>query len=200
MSEWATMTQVANWLYERGSSLRLLCNDMELPGGRPDPVTDRTLNSARQEIQAFFDEYGRRPRRRDLYALNSWLQRRGSSIAKLCNEMGLPRDQNRNRTLDSARQEIQAFYDRLGRRPVWKDLRGLDHWLRRHHGSSITKLCDEMGLSGGPRTLDSARRDIQAFYDQHERRPTRRDFAALNQWLRRHQDSSVSELCNELNL
>ena len=184
------------WLYARGSSLRKQCDEMGLPGGAR---LDRTMESVRQELQAFYNEHGRRPVGREMTGVESWLRDHDSSIRKLCDEMGLPGGARRSRTMGEARQEVQAFFDEHGRRPTQIEMTGVDSWLYAR-GSSLRKLCDEMGLPGGARldrTMENVRQELQAFYNEHGRRPKTHEKSALQGWLQLR-GASVSRMCDEM--
>lgn len=138
-----TSGSLGAWCRDKGTTLSRLCDDLALPVER---VRNRTLNSAKQEILKFYNKHGRRPHQRDLGALNTWLAKHNSSVAKVCNDLDLPGYRILERDLKSVKHEIRAFYKRCGYRPTQTDLSALNHWLRRNQESSLAMLCDEMGL------------------------------------------------------
>lgn len=69
------------------TSLSALCDRLRLP------KTDRSVSAAKRSILAFYKQYRKSPRYGDLAdkGIESWLRRRGTSLSKLCNQLGLPR-------------------------------------------------------------------------------------------------------------
>jgi len=191
------MASTDRWLRVQGTALRKLCDEMGLPGGA---VFGRTMEGARQEIQAFFEEHGRRPYEADLNGASLWLRKEGTSLQKLCDEMGLPKHRD-SWSAERARQEVQAFFDEHGRRPLVKENTALGHWLTRR-GTSLSKLCDEMGLPWPSRskyTREKIRPKIQAFFDEHGRRPIDKEVNGISLWLRRV-GATLRDVCNEMEL
>ena len=105
----------------------------------------------------------------------------------------------RLRTMDSTMAEIREFFDKHGSRPTKIDMDPANQWLRRQHRSSISKLCDEMGLPSEKRTMESTMAEIREFFDKHGCRPTTKDLTVQGAWLTRH-GSSLSALCEEMGL
>lgn len=164
----------------------------------------RTLESAKLEVQAFYDEHGRRPVVKEMPALDGFMRRRGTTLKVLCTGVGLPRRKSHvvyNWTLEYAKAQIQDFYDKRKYRPTQVDLTEIDSWLRHHHGLSISMVADELGLPGKPkRTVESVLEEIKAFYRTKGYRPTSQDMQALNAWLMANHNLSISRLCNQLDL
>lgn len=104
-----------------------------------------TRASVEAETRKFCEDTGRRPSNRDMPCHEQWLQRQGSSLAKLCDELGLPGGRVFDRTRESIKAEVRKVFEDTGRRPSKNDMRSQDQWLRKR-GSSIPKLCDELGL------------------------------------------------------
>ena len=125
-------------LHRMGSSLKEVCDEMGLPS-KEDLADERNRN----EVQAFFVEHGRRPLSTELKVLDTRLNRRGSSLKKLCDEMGLPSRQDSFRV--QALEMVREFFADHGRRPRVREMCNLHHRLYAQ-GSSLMKICDEAGL------------------------------------------------------
>jgi hypothetical protein len=125
-------------------SLWELCDDLGLPATRR---LDRTMEDARAEIQAFYNEHGKRPSYRKKAALAVWLRKQDTSLGDLCDELGLPGKHVcvRGRTMGDVRAEIQAFYDEHGTRPTCARMVAISRWLHKRQ-LSLGEVCDEMGL------------------------------------------------------
>jgi len=165
------------------------------------PIRSRTLESARAEVLASYEKHGRRPSEQRLSATGQWLRYRGSSLRRVCDELGLPGGTNLGRTKEGAKTVTQGFFDKHGRRPVAQDLRAWDSWLR-GRGSSLVVLCDEMGLPERTRIIrrkSSATRMIRAFYQEQGRCPEPGEIPVLDRWLHKHA-LVLSLLCDELSL
>jgi cephalosporin hydroxylase len=195
------------WLCYQGSSLHKLCGEIGLPGGRN---LTRTMEGARTAIQAYFDEHGKRPAQKtskEWHNWGLWLHSQGSSLRKLCGEIGLPGGLNLIRTMDGARTAVQTYFDEHGKRPTeltGKEWMSWNKWLR-SQGSSLRKLCGEMGLPGGrnlTRTMNGAKTAIQTYFDEHGKRPIiliGKEWDQWNGWLS-GQGSSLHKLCGEMGL
>jgi len=190
-------------------TLHTLCDEMGLPGGND---FDRTMDRARTEIQTHYEEHGTRPTRKstkEWTRWDGWLRQRDHTLRTLSIEMGLPGKKDYERTVDRVRVEIQAYYEKHGKRPTRKSTKEWgrwDKWLGRRH-TTLLRFCDEMGLPGGrkydfDRTMDRARDEIQAYYEEHGKRPklgTGREWKRWDSWLH-DQGTSLRTLCIEMDL
>lgn len=124
----------------------------------------KTWDSIRRDVAAFHDEHGHRPTQIDLRNHDAWLARRGSSLSKLCDEMGLtehrpvggaaPKWKHPHRyAADEVKERIRTFYREHGRRPYWAEMKKDAEYLSRN-GASLTDLCDDLGI---PRRGDERR-------------------------------------------
>lgn len=166
--------------------------------------TRRTLESARLEVQAFYDEHGKRPVVKEMPSLDGFMRRRSSTLGMLCDGAGLPKRKRRviyNWTIEYATAQIQDFFDRKKYRPTQVDLTEIDSWLRHHHDLSVSMVADKLGLPGKPkRSVDGALEEIKAFHRTKGYRPTARDMQGLNAWLMTNHNLSISKLCNQLSI
>jgi len=170
------MGSLPTWLkYHLDETLSDFCNEIGIPEDQPL----RTRDSIRADVQAFYDEHGHRPTQRDFKNHDDWLQKQGSSISRMCDEMGLVGDRfgrRRRRSEKEIEQRVRAFYTEHGRRPTQADLPGDNRWLHRILGSSLPKLCDAMGFPRSPptrrrppaRIMEAMRTEIREFFDQHD--------------------------------
>jgi len=85
------------WLYNHGSSLRKLCDDLDLPHRPPSKreiqgiyQMGRTSDSCREELLNFCKKHGRPPAPRDVPKVYQWLHRRGIPWKRFCEEAALP--------------------------------------------------------------------------------------------------------------
>jgi len=135
------------------------------------------------------------------------LNRQGTSLSQLCNELALSGSRDYDRTMGRARAEIRAFYAEHGTRPtkhVNVEWRRWADWLRKRD-TSLCQLCDEMGLPGGRdynRTMERAKAEIRAFYAEHNKRPTTidKEWHLWDCWLRTQQSTTLRLLCDEMDL
>jgi hypothetical protein len=78
------------WLRQTGSSLPQVCAEL----GLPDLVNlDRSLSQVKKDIRLYYKKTGRRPTQRTSVAwrrYQAWLYNRGSSLAQVCAQLGLP--------------------------------------------------------------------------------------------------------------
>ena len=194
---------LGKFLRQHGCTVWSLCEELGLRDGRRPAAQRRTMESARQEIQEFFDEHGRRPREREMRGLCSFLSGQRETLRRLCDEMGLPGGQRPKLTMESARQEIQKFFDEHSRRPGDSDLKHVANFLPQlERKTTLRKVCKEMGLPGGnnwDRTMEEACGEIRDFFNKHDRRPRAKELSKLNGWLH-CRGSSVHRLCNEMAL
>lgn len=193
------------WLRRRGSSLRQLCDELGLPG----PQWGRTLKAIQQDIRQYYKQHKKRPFERSSQLWlnhNSWLRRQGSSLRQLCDEMGLPEERSFSRTVKSVERELTLYYKRYKRRPTEEESpfwTNHNNWLRKR-GSSLRKLCNELGIPGGKnldRTIESVKADLLEYHTLYKTRPTIRvgNWRDVNDWLY-HQGSSLQQLCDALGL
>lgn len=166
--------------------------------------TRRTLESARLEVQAFYDKHGQRPVVKEMPSLDGFMRRRSSTLRMLCDDVGLPKRKRRviyDWTIEYATAQIQDFFDKKKYRPTQVDLTEIDTWLRHHHDLSVSIVADELGLPGKPkRSVDGALEEIKAFHRTKGYRPTARDMQGLNAWLMTNHNLSISKLCNQLGI
>lgn len=136
---------VGSWLYRNTEhTLASLCDEMGIGRG---PVTNRTVETCRREVQQFYENVGRRPTKDDLPAVNHWLRRHARhTVRTLCDEMAIGRGPRLDRDKKSCIREIQEFLGNTGRRPTKDDLPSINSWLRRNGQSSLSAVCDELGL------------------------------------------------------
>jgi len=167
----------------------------------------RTLYSARVEVQAFFEKNGRRPVVKEMPAVDGYLRRKqSSSLKKMCDKMKLPKRKKRSKydwTIEDATEQVQAFYVEKEYRPTNKDMPELDGFLRYHHDSSVRAIADSLNLPGGNTVRNSikdAHKEVREFYKTKEYRPVAHDMPGLNHWLITNHNSSVSKVCNELKI
>jgi hypothetical protein len=169
----------------------------------------RTIYDVQRMVRQYHETHGVRPTCKDFRTFDRWLRLNGSSINLMCDDMGLPRRSRERgrrhdgRTLETTEAEILAFYQEQGKRPTSADLSTLDTWLHDRHDSSVSRVCQRLGLPGGQirgRTMDSARAEISNFYDEHGRRPIKRDMVNLDSWLWMHHRLSIHRVSNELEL
>lgn len=204
------MPNIARWLCDHaGTSLQELCDELGIPSRE-----QFTLEFCRAELRSFNAQHGRRPTVSEKRPLYTWLRTNTRySLATLCDEMGLPGRSNMRRTRRTCWKETQAFYDAHGVRPRVTDLVNTHAWLY-NHGSSLTALCDEMGLPPRPkkepkakpppvyvmgRTRESCREELRRFYQQQGRPPSPRDVPKIYQWLHRH-GIAWTEFCDDAGL
>lgn len=189
------------WLKRRDWTVRTLCDDMGLSGGK---IVTRTMSAVRQEIQTVYDREGRRPLRRELDNGNvQWLLYNFKmTVNDLCDQMGLP-GRKTQPSLKRARADIQEFYDREGRRPLCKEMVTWVNFLKKTK-RTLGALCDEMGLPEGSRkhrTMERFRREIQEIYDREGRRPITKEMASWGAWLRaHHRGTTLHGVCNQMGL
>lgn len=163
----------------------------------------RTMESAQQELRDYYEEHGQRPRHEDVAPLAQWLYSRGASLREVCDELGIP-PRRTPRTMESARQELRDYYEEHGQRPRHEDVAALVEWLR-CRGTLLGEMCDELGIPARRKatrkwTLQSARQEVQAFYNEHGKRPTTRIMPSLARWVRRNLDMTFRAFCDELRL
>jgi hypothetical protein len=199
-----TLTDLPKWndwlSYNEGLSIAKLSDEMGLPGGL---VLGRTMQDARDEILRFFEDHGKRPRGKDLIPVRSWLASQGTTMRKMCDELGLPASLRLDRSLKAAKREIRVFYEEHGRRPRVCDMGAWNSWLQAHHKLSVPRLCDQMDIPGGKRrnrTMDGARREVQSYFKEHGHRPRTCDLHGLSRWLCKKQRTSLADFCDELGL
>ena len=174
------------------------CRDVATLLGVYEP---RTMPQVKREFLFFCTEHGRRPKVKDGWrAIDAWLVRRGSSLKKLGDTLGVSGGRRTDRSLEEIRGKARAFFDEHGRRPLNEEFNKDNKWLYAHYKSSLQTLCDELGLpesrSGG-RTLAGAHAEIVAFFEEHGRRPKVRERAGLERWLRKYAASSIRKVCDE---
>lgn len=191
------------WLRLNGSSIKILCDDMNLPErdrGRGRRHDGRTLEQTEEEVRAFYQKHGYRPTSRDLSTLDSWLRNHhNTGISDVCHKLGIPGGKKK-RTLESATQEIRDYHTEHGRRPRRADMSAVDEYLRQYHGSSVSRVGDDLGYRKLKQafTEEEIRARVVAFRETHNRRPTAKDLPNENQWLHRNMETSISQYCNSL--
>jgi hypothetical protein len=206
-----TWKSVDGWLrYYTKTTLARFCEK----AGFKDRLVRDHKELLRQRVQQFFDEHGRRPGTKEMPNENAWLTRRGSSLRKMCDELGLPglsklpEHFRTGRTEDSCRQELIGFYREHARPPVPSDVPNVYGWLHRK-GVSWTRFCREAGIPDPGkgravgrhrRTVERCARKIRAFHKEHDRRPRSCDMPNVARWLLDHAGTSLQELCDELGL
>lgn len=201
--------KAAAWLSTTGrTSLMAVCDDLNLPRLTKEPLTRRVgppetgTTDIEAQVRAFYKVKGRRPYEsdgREWQNRANRLRRQGSSLASLCKDLGLPGGPQFDRTLGSVRNEIQAWFEKTGRRPsancdrTWQ---AADRWLRKR-GSSVSALSDELGLPGLNlnRTMTGIKKELRAFFSVHGRPPryTEGPWQGHYQWLRK-QGTSLKKL------
>lgn len=176
-------------------------------GGPKGHDLNRTLDQTKKVILDFYKRTGQRPTRKtnkEWANANSWLNvNHGFSLAQLCSELGIP-GIVLTRTLEGARNEILAYYNRIGKRPsrrLNQDWSNLNHWFRLR-GTSISKECDLLNLpvSQDNRELRQCHAKLREYFAETGKRPsanTSLEFRQWNEWLRRI-DTTLSEECNKL--
>jgi hypothetical protein len=200
---WGTMTTVLHRKYGRR-----LATQIEALGGPRGLVLCRDLEAIRKEIYSHFKTQGVRPTTQsgdDWWAIEGWLRRRHSTtLAKMCDEMGLPSRLNLKRSIQTAEQAVKGFFAAHQRRPVQEDgpeWRNWQGWLYRQ-GSSLFKICEALGLPGGRtfvRTIDGVKAEVRSHFACYGRRPSEKDPVWRNHagWLRK-QGSSLRQVCDDL--
>ena len=114
------------------------------------------------------------------------------------------------RTFMGVRLKIQGFFDTHGCRPVQKDFRNDDAWLRKR-GSSLGSICAAMGLPKKPvRQEGEVRREVRAYWKKHGKRPVagrsplsdpeERRMKSLDTWLRNNGHGSLYQLCMSMGI
>lgn len=137
---------VTAWLEHKGDSLRRRCNFLGLPGDI-SPNLGCTQEEIDHLILGFVRSNDRRPSVSDLLAVHYWLYRRGSSLRRRCDELGLPPFVSKNaRTQHGVDREIREFYQKNRRRPTCCDLPAVQVWLARN-GSTINQRCRDLGIA-----------------------------------------------------
>jgi len=200
------MTGENQWLaHHHKMSLHDLCDEMGLPTGK----TPRTIKRVREEIQRLYDREGRRPTNKEMIEWVNFLRRRGTTLSKLCDKMGLPEGRRKRRSMLRLREDLQAFFNEHGSRPTNKEMGAWCSWLRAHHkGITLHGVCNDMGLSSrvahpGKASVRLSKKqvtqEVQKFYDREKRRPMNKEVRKGADWLKRH-DSSLRELCDEMGL
>lgn len=133
------------WLRDQGSSLAQRCDELGLPALLD---AQRGLESCDREILAYFAKAFRRPsaRAKEFRKLDAWLRLRNTSLAKRCDELGLPTLRTDDRSLESCDREILAYFEKEGRYPTQgtsREFRRIDEWLRARD-SSLPRRCVEL--------------------------------------------------------
>jgi len=188
---------------KHGTTLKAMCESMGLPERPKRTKYDWTLDDAAQQIQTFYEEKGYRPTGADLTELDGWLRyHHGTSIRIIAEELEIPGRHKIREGIEDAINEVQSFYDEKEFRPTACDLPGLNYWLAQHHNSSVSRLCQELGMPGGrdyTRTMESVENKIRKFFAEHKRRPTKKDNRKDDVWLKK-QGSSLSKLCDKMGM
>jgi len=136
-----------SWLRTQGSSLSALGIDMQLKAA---PAV-RTLKSVKAEIKQYFNTHRKRPSQlisAHWHRLDAWLRARGSSLRKICDDLHLTGGSNWERSVASIKAEAKDYFKRNGKRPT-KGIHSWmlhDCWLRNHHDTTLSKLCDQLKL------------------------------------------------------
>lgn len=138
------LPELNGWLrYHFDTTVCTIANRLGIPGGNKKRST---MQDARDEVRDYYDRKGFRPSATDLPGLNNWLcTKKNSSVRKICDELRIPGGRNYSRTIESVSQITLDFYREHGRRPTKKDRVNDDSWLK-YRGTSLTSLCDELGL------------------------------------------------------
>lgn len=79
-------------IVNHNSSVRKVCDELKLPGGKN---LSRTIESVSKIALDFYKEHGRRPTKKDRINDDAWLKYQGSSLAFLCDKLGLPESARR---------------------------------------------------------------------------------------------------------
>jgi hypothetical protein len=179
-----------------------------------EPPPQWSLDVIEAAILLFFKEHGRRPLKsnsdKQWAHLDHWLRRhQGQTLRQCCDALGLPTPRNEKRTLDQVTVEILSHYQDHGIRPTVKTSKEWSRWcswLHRHHGLSLSKLCDNLGLPAvrnNHRTMAAAKRVVLAYHKEHGTRPKTKSSDEMNRWaiwLRQHGGTSLAGLCDKLGL
>jgi len=177
---------------KHGTTLKAMCESMGLPERPKRTKYDWTLDDAAQQITGA-----------DLTELDGWLRyHHGTSIRIIAEELEIPGRYKIREGLEDAINEVQSFYDEKEFRPTALDLPGLNYWLAQNHSSSVSRLCQELGMPGGrdyTRTMEIVESKIRKFFVEHNRRPTKRDNRNDDVWLKK-QGSSLSKLCDKMGM
>ncbi len=177
-------------------------------GGPAGDNMKRTLHSVEKLILTYCDVHGRRPTRRldhDWGRINAWLGGRGSSLSKLCDELKLPVGRVTARTLESVTRDVLEYHKTTGERPVKKLNRKWANdavWLIKQ-GTTLPKLCDELGLRPATRTAEKIESEVLSYAAAHDgQRPTAQTspkWLADDAWLQTR-NTSLSKLCKGLKI
>lgn len=175
--------------------------------GGPDIPVVRTIEQVRSDILEYFSQTKKRPSNKGYpwNGVDQWLRRQKPkmTLASLCDLLGI--SGRETRTLESTRAEIQAYFDVNGVRPsqhtstFWKNV----HQWAYTQGSSLRKVCDDMGLSGQKnfsRNVPSIKVEIEHHYRTTGEWPTQR---TSDVWKRHstylyRQGVSLGQLCAEV--
>jgi hypothetical protein len=191
-----------------GITLRQLCDEMGLPRVYRPP-TKHTKDDPVKFAQTHFDEHGVRPSRDSPGGgkWDYWCQRHlKMSLSKLCDELGLP--PLRKFPLLEIRKGVQAHFDEHGIRPSEGTSKKFNNWscsLRRNYGTTLSQLCDEMGLPilCEKYAIETIRKEVRTHVDEHgapPRRATSKKFNNIGAHLLRQHGMTLSQLCDEMGL
>jgi len=169
-----------------------------------------TIDEIQKGIQEHRDQEGTRPNFKTSPQFRRWdthLRRHcQTTLAKLCDEMGvlLPYE---NSSRDEIRKEVQEHFDQEGVRPTSNtspQWRRRNTRLKRHCKTTLSKLCDEIGLPGfcEKYTIDEIRKEVQEHFDQDQTllRRNSKEFRKWDNYLRRYLNTSLSKLYVEMGL
>jgi hypothetical protein len=206
------MATIHTWLASRGTSLSKHCDKLGLP---PVRIMRTSLPHIRAEVRTFVKEQGQRPSLHSPHWRNvdSWLIKRGSSLATLCNDLRIEGGQNRSRSIPNIKTQARQYYTKHSRRPTSgtsKEWSAIDGWLIRQ-GTSLAQMLNNLGLenSRGPTTEQieqrclAIRKEARIHKREHSRRPTEATSSQWkNQatWLRKHLDMGLSAYLDEVGI
>ena len=191
----------SSWLRGQGSSLVKECSALGLPD---IDEYHRTLEQCHEAIKEYRRTTGKTPGTRSGPPFNtwdSWLYKRGSSLAKECKKLGLPVSKDFGRSFETCRREILDFYNKNGKTPSHNNLSACGGWLK-NHNSSLPQECRKLGLpvlNNLRRTLEQCHKDLWGYYRKTMVRPTGRTpgFQAWGSWLYTH-GTTLSRECDRL--
>ena len=151
-------------------------------------------------------ELKREPRRWFVIAYNHLSQKLGLRASLLIEELGGPKSQRLDRTIDQCHEDILAYFEKIGKRPYdesTREFRCWQSWLRAR-GSSLGKECDKLGLLAlhdFERTLEQCQEAIQLYYKDTGKRPSAitTGFKGIASWLV-SRGSSLPKECDQLGL
>jgi|SaaInlStandDraft_3_1057020.scaffolds.fasta_scaffold02182_4 superfamily II DNA or RNA helicase len=198
-----TWSALTTRLWCQGSSIPILCSDMGLTA----PL-GMTLDRAKALIRKHHAKTGKVPTKRSTpppdtpypftwVMLEGRLISMGTSIYKLCIDMGLRAPSPKDLPPSTVKEALKKYYAEKGSRPSGHSLEdaapyfgypitwnSIEQRLQRLFGTSIMDLCDEMGIRQTEKTYvrvtaKQIDQDLRAFFLRKGRPPLKKENTVL---------------------